>query len=455
MTIRIRWALGMLLLLLALGAHGEERRPAFDANYAIEAELYPEARRVVYTETAMITNTGTAGTDALYFHIYGNKFKDGNIEVLAVGDGDGNGLEFDREQEGILYRVALARELTPGTSVEVTFDCEVLIPDMEDMYGISAEGDIQLPLFSVQLAMYSENGWDTAPIQTNGDGRFAAVADYDLTVRVPEGYAVVCNGNELSRETGEGVTAYSYRAENRRDIVLFACEDYAVLERTVGRTTIKGYFNEKAKGVTPQAMELAMDSAAFSLEYYRDVFAEYPHDTLVVVSMGNGYAPVGSMEYPGLVAILFNDGDSDTIKAATYHEVAHQWFYGLVGSDENREPWLDESFAEFAAGLCLEAGGDDSDPYWNVRDWAAKASAGEKVNVPADAAGDYVNVMYGRGAMFLKALMDAVGREDFLAILSRYCREYTYGIATTEDFLGALYAGTDADVSGIVAEYIR
>lgn len=143
------------------------------------------------------------------------------------------------------------------------------------------------------------------------------------------------------------------------------------------------------------------------------------------------------------------------MKINTFHEVAHQWFYGLVGNDENQEPWLDEGFSDFATGLCLDAEGNIDFPYWELKDIASNGAADEKVNVPCDEASVYQWVIYDRGAMFLKTLMDAVGKEKFLTILSNYCQRYQYSIATTESFLEILHEGTDVDISNIVAEFIK
>ena len=98
--------------------------------------------------------------------------EDGDIVVLSVQDQNGNALRWQRKQEGVLYCVELAQKLEPGQSVELTFACEVLIPDLESMYGVSRDGDVQLPMFSIQLAMYDQNGWDTAPLPENGDERY-------------------------------------------------------------------------------------------------------------------------------------------------------------------------------------------------------------------------------------------------------------------------------------------
>lgn len=450
----------MLICVTAMCGCGRKEELSFEAAYIIEADLDPEMRRMTYMETAEVINTGSDSTKTLYFHIYGNKFKglrqveDGDIAVLSVQDQNGNELQCQREQEGLLYCVELGQELEPGQTMELTFACEVLIPDLESMYGVSRDGDVQLPMFSLQLAMYDQGGWDIAPLPENGDGRYGAAADYNLTIRVPEAYLLACNGDELSRQTSDGITTYTYRAEKRRDIVVFACKDYVLLERTVGSTAILGYFNETADGVTRQRMEYVMDCAAFALEHFNSLFGEYPYNTLVVTNsaLGTNFSP--NMEYSGLITILFGSQEF-SMKQNTFHEVAHQWFYGLVGNDENREPWLDEGFSDFATGLCLDADGKEDYPFWELKEISSNAAAGEKVNVPCDKASAYQRVVYDRGAVFLKTLMDAVGQEKFLSVLSDYCQKYRYGIATTEDFLEILQEGTDADISDIVAEFVK
>lgn len=451
------------LLVLCLGllaGCGGPKNLSFTASYTVDADLDPEARSMICTAVAAVTNTGADSADELYFHIYANMYKhlfeDGDVAVTSVADGTGRALNFRRDQEGVLYRVELAEPLGPGETETLTFACEVLIPDLERKYGVSPDGDVQLPSFVPQLAVYREDGWDTDPLPEEGDGRFAAAADYDLTIRVPAAYTLSCNGTELFRREENGTAVYGYHCEDRRDLAVIACKDYVRLERTVGDTAILGYFNETVNGVTVQAAEKVMDWTADALRYFNEILVPYPYDTLIVTNAALGANAAVNMEYPGLITVYF-DGQGISSRIAACHEVAHQWFYGLVGNDENREPWLDEGFATFATGLCLDAAGDLDYPYWELESIAANAHEvqGKKVNVPADEAAVYQWVIYDRSAVFLKTLMDTVGEEKFLHILSAYCRENLYGIASTEDFLEALYAGADADVASIVAEYIR
>lgn len=454
--------LAIVCLILLSGCSGHKDL-SFEADYTIDADLFPQGQIMNYTEKAIITNTGTDSTRELYFHIYANMFKhlykveDGDIAVTSVVDGDGNTLAYTRLQEGVLYHVKLKHPLKSGEKTELTFSCEMLIPDLERKYGISPDGDIQLPSFTVQLAIYDESGWDTEPLQEEGDGRYAAVADYDLTIRVSEDYTLACNGTELSCETGDDVKTYRYYAEKRRDLVIIACKDYVCLERNVEDTTILGYFNKTVNCVTPDNMERVMDYAAFALDYFNSIFPEYPYDTLVVTNVALGSNVAVNMEYPGLITVYFDEGGASSgTRTGTYHEVAHQWFYGLIGNNENKEPWLDEGFATFATGLCLEAAGVENvtDTYWSIYAISDITMPEEKVNVAADEAKIYDFVIYNRGCMFLKHLMEAMGYDKFTSVLSDYCQKNMYKIATTNDFLNTLYNETDIDLSSIVDEYI-
>ena len=105
----------------------------------------------------------------------------------------------------------------------------------------------------------------------------------------------------------------------------------------------------------------ALRAARRSLEAYHDAFGPYPWPRLVVAPTTS---LLGGDEYPGIAFIgqawlrgpeswelrALRRGRPDRwfgVRYVVSHEVAHQWFYATVGSDQIREPWLDESLAEF------------------------------------------------------------------------------------------------------------
>jgi len=239
-------------------------------------------------------------------------------------------------------------------------------------------------------------------------------------IETPSEYEIVCNGDLLSQTTENGKITDTFQAEQRRELVLIADTDYVHMERTVGDTKILGYFypQHNGKTATQSDMENVMDAAASAMEYFNRVYMVYPFDTLIVTSAA-GNMPPGGMEYSGLFTV--NIGlDTEDCKYTTYHEMAHQWFYFLVGDDENSEAWLDESFAEFSALLCLEESGgkDTADVSWQSNKAAADLAGDKAVNSAYSSWFDYPQLYYGKGSVFLKELMDTIGKDKFLSILS-------------------------------------
>jgi len=181
----------------------------------------------------------------------------------------------------------------------------------------------------------------------------------------------------------------------------------------------------------------------------------YPYETLIILSSPLARIPV-SMEYSGLFTLAQMGGGASE-EGTMYHEMAHQWFYCLIGNNENAEPWLDEAFAEFAHTLYWESLVDTESSALRWRYFMEVAyihEAGNPINVPYDEADNYTNLFYSKGAYFLKELMDAIGKDEFLSILYEYCETYAFGFATTEGFLNLIRERVSVDVENIISEYI-
>ena len=107
----------------------------------------------------------------------------------------------------------------------------------------------------------------------------------------------------------------------------------------------------------------ALDWAAEALTIYQREFGAYPYRELDIVETAT---TAGGIEYPGLVVVasrLYSDPKRQTFfESATVHEVAHQWWYNVVGNDQVNHPWLDEALTQYATyryfqGAYGDAGG--------------------------------------------------------------------------------------------------
>ncbi len=211
---------------------------------------------------------------------------------------------------------------------------------------------------------------------------------------------------------------------------------------------------------TSPGIALEMITAAFGV--FSDQFGPYPFTEFDVVD-----APVsiGGYEFPGMVYVddqLRRVGSLADYRYIVAHEVAHQWWYGLVGNDSVEEPWLDESLASYSAAIYLEqvegrAAGDALVAYWR-RAYGQPRGADPLVNSSAlEFAGwaAYRSPAYYQGALFLDALREELGDASFFLLIRRYLTDFRYTSATTEDFLRLAEEIACRDLDPLFAQWFQ
>lgn len=105
---------------------------------------------------------------------------------------------------------------------------------------------------------------------------------------------------------------------------------------------------------------MALEAAKDSMNLFSKLIGKYPYEELDTV---HGYDS-SAMEYSGIILIGTPDVEDKTaldeyanfaaLSSRIAHEVAHQWFYGVVGSDPYKEPWMDEAFAEYCEDMLYQ-----------------------------------------------------------------------------------------------------
>jgi aminopeptidase N len=238
-----------------------------------------------------------------------------------------------------------------------------------------------------------------------------------------------------------------------RTFTLSISDIFTVAEREVNGVKIQSFtFNEHSSVVNVVA-----DLAVQAMALYTELFGEYDKPVLSVVEFNSDIG----MEFDGLVFLspyfynLYPGTPKSNIHVYTAHEIAHQWFFAIVGNDQAQDPWLDEAFATYAEDLFYERF------YPEYRDWhwenyiTAHNPYG-KIDISIYEGGeltDYRNVVYRNGAVFLKQLRATIGDEAFFSFLKDYVRQNRYEIATTEKFWDILLTHTDVDLTALRNQY--
>ena len=191
------------------------------------------------------------------------------------------------------------------------------------------------------------------------------------------------------------------------------------------------------------------DLAADALVRMSETFGDYPWPDLVLAEVGSGGG--FSMEYPRMIH-LTRGKVADTY--VVYHEVAHQWFYGQLGNDQQREPWLDEAFADFSARWLMGIGENqcstrpvDSE----VFAWEAGATTGGDWT----SCNGYFHAVFYRGTEFITAVRSAMGDDAFFSAMRSWVDRYRHGFVTGDRLLRHLQSRTDANLAPVYAAYLE
>lgn len=202
---------------------------------------------------------------------------------------------------------------------------------------------------------------------------------------------------------------------------------------------------------------MALDVAKHALYIYNRSFGKYPYPELHIAET-NFYA--GGMEFPTF--IMMNTAkyrepylSNTSFERSMAHEVAHQWWYGLVGNDSINEPWLDEGLTEFSTLYYFEKryGEAGRESYFERQVNSSMSLIKKSGRSMLDSVSSFKNnreyfaVVYVKGALFYEELKNTIGEEKLLDFLRSYLSTYMYKNVSLDEFIKLLkdknYPGID------------
>jgi len=342
--------------------------------------------------------------------------------------------------------VDLATPLAPGdvTTISLAYATDVPLGNQRLSWQArpNATQIVDLGNFYPVLAPYADGEWVRHPYFRGGESFVSDCADYAVQLTLPDDYVVVSSGDEVKQPATGGLATWTVTADDMRDVAMVAAKGYAALTQTVAGVTVNSFYFTNNAPSKKQA-EMALRAAALALPTFEAAYGSYPYDELDI-TQSDFFA--GGMEYPSLVriAMLSPTGPLSEyagIASVVAHEIAHQWFYAVVGNDQYDEAWLDEGFASFSADAVFMSAytspSEVDDAFARNRVLTAQMPPLSLNRSIAELGANYYAV-YTRGALFLYDLEQAMGEPAFLAMMRDYYASYSFTIATTADFLEVL-----------------
>lgn len=445
-------------------------------EYHINVQLVPDTETLIASETVTWTHPGVKPVSDLYFHMYPNAFSSpdttfmkesggtlrgdtmpengfGSMALTDLRTSEGTSLmqrvQFVQPDDGnvndkTLLKVHLPQPVNGGESVTLKLQYEVQLPKIFARMGASGNFVMAgqwFPKLSVYEPMgtrgVKEEGWDLH--QYHGTSEFYSdFGIFNVTIAVPSDYTVAATGFPVKNaKLKQDQKIYQFYADDVHDFAWAASPDFTVAEEAfstpeVPGVRIKVYLDPLHKDLK----ERYLQAAKAALTYFSKWYGPYPYSTLSIIvppKEGNG---AGGMEYPTLItAFGATDSSPDTsLERTVVHEIGHQYFYGMVASNEFEEAWLDESFTSYAEDRLME---QEYGIKTNLPLQSSLVTKSEPLNLETwryAGTESYSRNVYIRGKLVLKDIERQVGTKAMNSIMSTYARKFRFQHPTTSDF---------------------
>lgn len=405
-------------------------------RYHVEATVNYGDRRLAVEQTLQFVNLTEGTLSEVVFNVEANRAAEVfTLKSVNVGEAPASAYEL----VGRRLTVQLAEPLEPLCTTAISAQFDLVLPQIGQgipgSVGYLGHSSRQLNLghWLLTLAPYQAGEWVTHESAVVGEQVISEVADWDVTftlINAPVDTLIAAPGIASRPD----MTQWHFVLQSARDFTASLSDAFDVRSaESENGITVEMYTFEDAQrvldsGVTVDGAAFALETAVRSVAMYSDLFGDYPYERLVVVQ---GDFPDG-MEFSGIVFVggdwyrSFAGNAASYLTIITVHEVAHQWWYAHVGTDQALTPWLDEALATYSELIYYE------EYYPELRDWWWVTRVNTYVptqytGLPVDSSvyefssvREYINAVYLRGARMLDALRDDLGTTPFWEWLGRY-----------------------------------
>lgn len=444
---------------------------------SIEASLDVDEHRVEARMQLEWTNkTGVAHT-SIPFHLYLNAFSStetpfmkesggqlrgdesdsensegyGYIIVTELTDADGNDLLPQWQVDTDTAILQLNETLQPGETLKLNFQFTSQLPKVFARSGHDGNTFNFVAQWFPKPSVYFKGRWVNHNYHAHSE-YFADFGEYDVRLTVPSDYMVGATGvlveTKQKEEQNSPQTEYRFVAEDVHDFVWTADKNFAEATTEWKGVTIRLLFQ---KELDPESVQYQLDVAKASFQWLNDVVGPYPYASMTLVQPTEEGAGAGGMEYPMLVTTIPNIEKSrfhEFGALVTIHEIGHNYWQGMIATNEFEESWLDEGINSYAEGRILK---EALDKQYIVNVGPIKldmesahrmGTAGYKDYDPVltnswsyISGGSYGINSYSKPATILNTVEQFWGKDKVDALLKNYYGQWAFKHPTTVDFI--------------------
>tara|TARA_B100001564_G_scaffold172678_1_gene145275 strand:- start:3841 stop:6882 length:3042 start_codon:yes stop_codon:yes gene_type:complete len=405
----------------------------------IDVELDDENHILRGFEKMVYYNNSSLNLDKIIIHLWPNAYKNSNTNLAKQKYSDGStsfkyadsidlgyidSLDFKVNGEIVKWQflneqidiseLLLTKPLKPGDSIIITTPFRVKIPSGKFSRLGHIGQSYQITQWFAKPAVFDKNGWHPMSYLDQGEF-FSEFGNYDVSITVPKNYVLMATGdlqnkgeleflNEKAELTSQLIKenklpvrdslgrkdmsfpkssvekkTLRFIQKNVHDFAWFTDKRYHVL---------KGEVNVNNRKITSWALFTNNEAKLWrrSIEYINDAtryfskwVGEYPYNHVTAVD--GTISAGGGMEYPN-ITVIGSSGDSKSLETVIVHEVGHNWYYGILGSNERDNAWMDEGLNTYIEIRYMEEKYPNG--YFRKKDSTQNKSRGISLNIPME-----------------------------------------------------------------------
>ncbi|MGO9271021.1 MAG: M1 family metallopeptidase [Terriglobia bacterium] len=455
--------------------------------YQIDARLDPAKKTVDATETLTYHNLTGQPLDTFPFHLYLNAFQPtstfmrevrlngtrgtgpeskwdakhyGVIEVKSLeveGQGDlTKQMQFIQPDDGnsddrTVFQVKLPKPVAPGADAVFKIVFHDQLPEVLERTGYKRNFFMVAQWFP-KVGVWWHGAWNCHQFHATSEF-FADFGVFDVKATVPDDYIVGSTGDVVSVVSNSDKTrTFTWHAEDIHDFAWTASPDYTLVEDSwtgsAGTVHIHLLLSPGHQGAKDRYLQVIKGT----MDRFDKWYGPYPYDRITLVDPPAGAGDAGGMEYPTLITCgsswWMPEGLRE-VELVTEHEFGHQYWYGMVATNEFEEAWMDEGINSYTEAKILASLYGDRTSAINL--WGMTAADADLLRLEYASLPDtdpmshfawqfmnsnaYGGITYGKTATVLLTLEGIIGADTMQKAMHTYFMRYRFTHPTGTDFI--------------------
>jgi hypothetical protein len=456
-----------------------------DTLYFIWFHLWPNAYK--NDKTAFSDQALELGETDFYFS---GKEEKGYINHLDFKVDGVTAKTEDHPQHIDIIKLVLPKPLLPGQQITIATPFHEKLPFNFSRGGYDGRS-FQITQWYPKPAVYDKNGWHPMPYLDQGEF-YSEFGSFDVRITVPKNYIVAATGElqteeekqwlekrELSnsevvkpkRANTQHVTTRTnktrttkkptaeqplattefktirYKQDSVHDFAWFADTGFIVKKDTCQLASgkiiqVQSFYTRAGESIWKNSVEYAKDA----LRFYSNEIGEYPYNVASVVQGPQSFG--GGMEYP-TITLIAPVASSKRLDDVIAHELGHNWFYGILASNERDHPWMDEGINSFYEYKYMEAKYGMTKAMELLFQTIAVRKKDQPIETPSEQLNEinYGVVAYYKTAEWMRLLESEMGKQAFKTQMHNYFEQWKFKHPQPENFKASFQPvlGSQAD----------